>query len=319
MNAIGGYFALDLLNNKEFHLNCLKLNTARNALEYILIARKYKKIYLPFYTCDVLLQPIEKLKVIVEFYNINKDFEPIFDYSRLKQNEGFLYTNYFGLKDSYIRKIDSLCKNLIIDNAQSFYSKPVINGDTFYSARKFFGVSDGAYLYCNKPIQIEILKDISWKRSQYLFIRIDEEAETGYQSFKKNESELDFQEIKYMSNLTSSILGNIDYKTISEKRRDNYIFLSNELGSINKLKFNINKKTVPMVYPFYSTNENLREILRLNKIYTAQYWDSILKNVEKGSIEYDYTKNIIYLPIDQRLNSKQLKTIIKIIKDEHKR
>ena len=74
-----------------------------------------------------------------------------------------------------------------------------------------------------------------------------------------------------------------------------------------------------MVYPFYSTNENLREILRLNKIYTAQYWDSVLKNVEKGSIEYDYTKNIIYLPIDQRLNSKQLKTIIKIIKDEHKR
>ena len=70
VESIGGYFGLEL-RSKEFHKDAIRLNTGRNALEYILLANSYKK-YLPCFTCNVLLEPIKKLNIQVVFYSINK-------------------------------------------------------------------------------------------------------------------------------------------------------------------------------------------------------------------------------------------------------
>lgn len=43
MDAIGGYFELELRKGEHYHKDALRLNTARNCFEYILLARKYKK------------------------------------------------------------------------------------------------------------------------------------------------------------------------------------------------------------------------------------------------------------------------------------
>lgn len=317
MSATGGYFGLELTQGKEYHADAIKLNTGRNALEYILLAKQYKKIYLPYYTCDVLLQPIKKLDIVAEFYNINKDFEPLFDFSTLKKNEVFLYTNYFGLKERYITKLSKKVKNLIVDNAQAFFAKPINGADTLYSPRKFFGVSDGGYVYCSKKIKTKLKQDVSHQRFQHLLVRLDESAEEGYPIFSKNDASLDINLLMQMSNLTQQMLKSIDYKSIAKQRLQNYLYLKNALDSINTLKFTVNKQTVPLVYPFYSTNTELRKKLINHHIYTAQYWQSVLNTVTKNSIEYDYTKHIIHLPIDQRLNKQQLDTIIKIIKHEH--
>ena len=153
MNAIGGYFGLELNRQSKYHADSIYLNTGRNALEYLLISGQYKKIYLPYYTCGVLLEPLKKLDLPYEFYSIDKNFETTFDLSKVKANECFLYTNYFGIKDNFISKIKTRCNNLIVDNAQAFYAKPLNNVDTFYSCRKFFGVADGSYLYTNKNIE----------------------------------------------------------------------------------------------------------------------------------------------------------------------
>ncbi len=134
MTAIGGYFELELKDGFEYHTHAIRLNTGRNALEYILEAQQYAKIYLPYYGCDVLLQPINTLNILYEYYHINEHFEPVFDFKKVKQNEVFLYTNYFGLKDQYILDLIKNCENVILDNAQSFFSKPIPSVDTFYSA-----------------------------------------------------------------------------------------------------------------------------------------------------------------------------------------
>ena len=53
MNTIGGYFELELKKNREYlHSNSIKLNLARNALLYLLKANNYKKIFIPFFTCE---------------------------------------------------------------------------------------------------------------------------------------------------------------------------------------------------------------------------------------------------------------------------
>ena len=161
MNSIGGYFELELPKGEEYHKNAIHLNTGRNALELILTIKQYKKVYIPYYTCDVILEPFDKLKIDYEFYSIDQNFEPLFSYDKIKENEGFLYINYFGLKDAFISSFLKNCKNLIIDNSQELYFLPKLGIPSFYSCRKFFGVPDGAYLYLEGDSEFDFPQDCS--------------------------------------------------------------------------------------------------------------------------------------------------------------
>jgi len=300
MNEIGGYFGLELKKGKEYHANAIKLNTGRNAFEYILEANNYSKVYIPYYTCDALLQPITKLKIAYEFYSINEDLEPLFDFKKIKKKEVFLYTNYFGLKDKYILELYKNCKNLIIDNSQAFFSNPLNNIDTFYTARKFFGVSDGAYLYIKKKLLRKLAIDNSLERTEHLLRRIENSAQDGYPYFVKSDDSLNNLPILKMSKLTQRILESVDYKFVALKRKSNYNFLNRELKNLNLIRLSLGKNQVPMVYPFLTNNTNLRAKLTENNIYTAQYWPNVLKWVDKKALEYKYSSNLIHLPIDQR-------------------
>ena len=75
MQPIGGYFSLEIPQREEYHKDALRLNTGRNCLEYILRAREYKKVYIPYYTCDVVLEPFHKLGIPFEYYHIDIHLE----------------------------------------------------------------------------------------------------------------------------------------------------------------------------------------------------------------------------------------------------
>ncbi len=254
MKEIGGYFELETpYYNGHFHNNLLKLNTGRNALEYILKVKKYSKVYLPYFMCDVILEPFKKLNIAFQFYYIDKNLEAKFDYKIIKKNEAFLYINYFGIKDNYINSIASKNFNLIIDNTQAFFSLPIKNIDTFYSARKFFGVSDGAYLYTDKTLNLDLKQDISYQRISHLLKRIEYGAEYSYHDFIKNDDILINDDIKKMSILTDKILNSIPYKKYSEIRKNNFNYLHKKLSKLNKLKINDNLSS-PLCYPLWIEN-----------------------------------------------------------------
>lgn len=96
MGSIGGYFELELNDfGSLYHDNLVPLNTGRNALEFILIQQGYEKVYLPYYTCDVTLQPLKRQKIDYEFYFFDEDFFSKCNFNRDK-NKGIpkYYRNY---------------------------------------------------------------------------------------------------------------------------------------------------------------------------------------------------------------------------------
>ena len=315
MNAIGGYFELELKSGEHYHKDALRLNSARNCFEYVLRARNYAKVHIPYFTCEVLLEPISKSGIPYEFYPIDETLEPA-TLPKLDTKEAFLYTNYFGLKQNCVKRLASeYGSQLIVDNAQAFYDTPLTGIDTFYSARKFFGVPDGAYLYTDKLLQQEFEQDHSCDRMSHLLKRIDWGAEAGYSDFRQNDDALCHQEIKKMSKLTAVILDSIDYDEVRKRRRENFQMLDTALGRNNQLHFVLNDEDVPMVYPYLTDDCSLKQKLIENKIFVATYWPNVLDWCKEQDWEYQLTQRTCFLPVDQRYGEKEMKRILNVLQN----
>ena len=311
--AIGGYFGLELRHGEHYHKDAIRLNTARNCFEYVLRSRQYTKVYIPYYTCEVMIEPLNKLGVQYEFYSVNEKLEPVV-LPDLKENEAFLYTNYYGLKQDCVLKLANCFGNrLIVDNAQAFYAKPIQGIDTFYSARKFFGVADGAYLYTDELLEEEFPQDESFYRMSHLLKRVDVSAEFGFSDFRANDDSLIGQPIKRMSNLTAAILESIDYDNAAKQRRENYLFLDSVLGEQNKIRLELDNDAVPMAYPYWTNDDSLRKKLIDNRIYVAKYWPNVMEWSNPCVLEYELTFHILPLPIDQRYCEEEMNGIIELI------
>jgi hypothetical protein len=314
MDAIGGYFSLELSLREECHKDAIRLNTGRNCLEYILRARGYKKVYVPYYTCEAVMEPINKLGILYEFYHIDIQFE-IRDRFTLKADEALLYTNYYGLKQRYVEQLsEKMGTRLIVDNTQAFFAKPIKGIDTFYTCRKFFGVADGAYLYTDKLLDMDFEQDESCDRMAHLLKRIDLSAELGFADFRKVDDGLDNQPIRRMSKLTQRIMQSIDYEAAAKKRRVNYQMLHEVLGEENNLVLSLEEDAVPMVYPYLAPIMGLREKLIENKVFVARYWPNVLEWTTKDDIEYLLAYQMEPLPIDQRYGQHDMKRLIDIIR-----
>lgn len=314
MEPIGGYFSLELPFYEEFHKDAIRLNTGRNCLEYILRARGYKKVFIPYYTCDVVLEPFKKLGIPYEYYHVNIHLE-IRDEIVLKTGEALLYTNYYGLKQRYTERLAKLYgKSLIVDNTQAFYAKPIEEIDTFYTCRKFFGVPDGAYLYTDKLLDMELEQDQSYERMLSLTKRIDLSPEAGYQDFHNTSKSLAGQTIKRMSKLTQRMMQGIDYEAVAQRRRANYQLLHEALCKENNLELPLEDDAVPMIYPYLVPIKGLREKLIENKIFVARYWPNVLECTTPNDIDYLLAFQMQSLPVDQRYGEGEMIRIMLLSK-----
>jgi len=301
-----GFIEFNLKQKAEYHKNYIKLNCARQAINYIIKAHGYKKVFLPYYICHTVYDVLE---VDYEFYYLNEDLTPKIKPSALKKDSAIIYPNYFGTNASKVLQIISDYKNVIIDSTQAFFHK-IKNCDVVYSPRKFFWVTDGAYLNCSKKLNLKLEPDTSYQRMLPLFKRIELGSNAAYQNNLSNEDEITNSGMKKMSILTDKILHSIDYKEISEIRKRNFSYIHKKLGKINEMKIEISKSDVPMVYPFLIKNDKLREKLLKNKIYIPHWWKEVIKNVDKNSYENYLSNNLIPLPIDHRYDRKDLDFIV---------
>lgn len=319
MKAIGGYFELaEYEKGKGFpHQEGILLNTGRNALEYILrCIGEVKRIYLPYYTCEVVLEPLRKLHIPWAYYHINTRFE-IVEEIQPEKDEYIIANNYFGIKDAYILSLaEKYGDSLIVDCAQALFAKPLMGIKSFYSTRKYVGVADGgiAYLGNLENGKVEICgTEHTANHDKHLFTRKQFGAEVGFAEFQENEAKLDNQPIRWMSDTTKRILNHIDYEKVIAKRKINFTFLHENLKEDNFLQLpDIDSFVCPMVYPFMTrADRDLRTELINNKVFVAKYWPNVYQ-ILNYKLEYDLANRLVAIPCDQRYGEIEMKKIIKI-------
>lgn len=311
--SIGGYFEWEFpaKSGSPLHPEAVRLNSARYALEYILRGFSgLKRIWVPYFTCEVVLEPLRRLGVGWEFYHINDSLEidsPI----ELRDDECIVYTNYYGIKDAYVPQLVEMYGNkLVVDNAQALYCAPIAKHQ-FYSPRKFVGMPDGGLAITDVACDLEKLpKGLSFERCSHLLKRIDLGASGAYGDFQKNDESLSSETISLMSNLSSRIYDSIDYERVRDVRRKNFEYIHKKLGDSNRLKVPpMDSFACPLVYPYWSDRDELKKHLIERKIFVATYWPNVFEWCQPTDLEYELAKHVVCIPVDQRYGDEEMNMI----------
>ena len=311
MKEIGGYFGLERLVNRPYYPELIAVNSGRGALLYILRAKGVKKLWIPRFLCGSVRRMCRDEGYSFEEYPIGEDFLPRFD-GVLGRDEYLYVVNYYGqIGPEKVLTLKEQYGNLILDNVQAFFQRPVNGVDTVYSCRKFFGVPDGGYAATDAPLSEPLARDVSMDCMRHILGRFEgPSASDYYADAKANDKRFAEAGLRAMSALTENLLGAIDYEAARERRNENYAALAERLGPINSLAL-----TAPdgaFAYPFYHRDGmKLKKLLAAEKIFVPTLWPEVLE--QDGTLEKDYAENILPLPCDQRYDLWDMDAVCRIL------
>ncbi len=307
MREIGGYFGLEVFGGREYYHDLIGVNSGRNALLYILKVRKIRKLYIPRFLCDSVSALCCREGYEYEEYEINTDFMPIFDRS-LMPGEALYIVNYYGqISNEQVIKLKERWGNIIFDNVQAFFQRPVPGIDTVYSCRKFFGVPDGGYVATDSVLVERLPIDESKERMKHVLGRFEGKASDYYGDFQENDEKFYDLPLRSMSLLTQNIMRGINYEFVRTQRNANYAILDSMLGKRNKL--HLLSPDGPYCYPLYCEDGmEMKRCLAAQKIFVPTLWPNC--RLLDGTLEKELAENILPLPCDQRYGPMEMRMIV---------
>ena len=325
MKEIGGYFELENFTGQEYYPDLLKFNLARTAIAWFLTHAGCKRLYLPVFICASVTSALENTGIEIIRYPINADFTPLASAIPMgpltKDTWIFINNSYGQLSNSLIANLKEKYGNIFLDFTHAFFQAPLPGIAAVCSVRKFFGVTDGAYLQSDRPFPMPEKIDKSYARFDHVLGRYEAPAGEFYQMMLDNAHSYEGANAKCMSRLTENFLKAIDYRSIASQRMMNFFTLSKMLDEFNGLakKHILRTPDVgPFVYPFL-VNDGIavRKALADEKIFVPTYWKEVADKAVPSSVEYNYAANILALPCDQRYDEKDMmrvaRTVISVI------
>lgn len=322
MKEFGGYFGFEAHQSGiNSLLNEVLIFNGRSSLSIILQIRKPKKLFIPFFICDSVLEAIRVNSIDFSFIEINEDFEFI-DLPELKTGELIMAVNYFGLKNNYIKKLCHYYQdNLIIDATQTLELNKKINNFQFNSLRKYFGLPDGSEIYVPTIFKDEfhnLVKKFNYAHhthSYHLELRKEGKISEGYVYYRQNEELHDVRN-SLASKITYTNFSVTQSQTYKKKRIRNFNILQKELGSFNKISVSISESIgLPIYYPFMPLHKIKHQNLWNLKIFAPILWPEVL---ERKNDNYrnskDFAQNLLPLPIDHRYSIKDMIILAKTVK-----
>ena len=313
---IGSFIELAFAKEKEIYSGnsgVARLNSGRAGIYHATRMWNCKVVYLPVYQCETVREFLLRKGVSVKYYNIDWQFNPLIE--TIEDDACIVIVNYFGIMGvDRMEQLAERFERVIVDNSQAFFATPIADTYGVYSARKFVGVPDGAYVVGENAEKFvdEYAPCYSSDTSLFLLQRIEYGCEgKTYENRSMNEERIDKEDILQMSKLTRTILDGCDYKAISEKRRENFQLASQLFGDVNKLDVNqyYDDTCVPMVYPLVVEDDSLLEKLLNEKHFQGRWWNYILSEAKEDSFEYWLSRYMIPITIDQRYGKEELKFI----------
>lgn len=311
MKEIGGYLSFEQYNRPILHEDGIRLNCGRSALAYLIAAKKIRKICMPYFMCSSVFDLCRKYGIELRFYHVGYDFLP--EQLQLEKDEWLYLVNYYGqLTVETIQNLMDKHSRVILDNAQAYFEKPIVNLDTIYACRKFFGVADGAILFTDVKLEADLQRDEAYSHMHHLMGRYERTATEFYSENADNNKRFQYSPILGMSRLSENLLHSFDYEEIKNRRSDNFAYLHGRLAKYNQLELRMVQGA--FAYPLMIENGSaLKKFLIQNKIYVPTLWPNVLDEVPADSVDYRMTADILPVPCDQRYGEEEMAFICDLI------
>jgi hypothetical protein len=257
-------------------------------------------VLLPFYVCDAVLQPLLATGTPFEFYAIARSFCPASERDPAP-GELMLIVNYFGVLASVVdTRARGHQDRMVVDDTQAFFRRGRRDAWSFNSARKFFGVPDGGFLY--GPAQdVDDLPPSDVADCDHLLARLADD-DRAWDQFKRHEDRIGI-EPRAMSAISTRLLGGVDMGRARRSRQSNFETLHRTLGPLNTIELSLDAVSPdgPMCYPFLPASDVDRDALGRLGVFVPRLWPEIAFRREPA-FEWErlVARRLLPLPIDHR-------------------
>jgi hypothetical protein len=303
MTAIGGFLPLEIAaaGDGVYHSGAVALASGRACWHVILRTCRPSRVLLPFYVCDAVLQPVAATGTPFEFYAINDAFQPDGD-CEAAAGELMLVVNYFGVLSPFVEaRADADASRVVVDDTQAFFRRGRPDAWSFNSARKFFGVPDGGFLY-GPATGADRLPPVDGTDCEHLLTRLSGDDERAWDQFRKHEERIGI-EPRAMSVVSTRLLGAADLDRARRRRQTNFETVHRLLGPLNRVKLSLGDVAAegPMCYPFLPPADVDRAALGRLGVFVPTLWPEVPNRTIPGfEWERDVARRLLPLPIDHR-------------------
>lgn len=304
MKPIGGFFDLELPSSAIGpHPGAVALTTGRACMAFWLREVRPARCYVPFYCCNALFDPLIKNGIPFEFYAIDEQLHPIGLPEQPGSNEWLVWTNFFGILGN---RVEHLAENwggrVLIDNTHAFFDAHEAGLWSFTSARKYFGVADGAYCYRPDgdftPPHVERFVPTS---AHHLVARYTKSAKAAFGLYQAAEAALDSSLLR-ISTFSERIMAGVDTDLVKAVRTRNLNILVERLAEYNTFgPASFVQSKAAFCYPFLPRKAIPRSELYAQNLFIPTLWPDVIQREGEG---FDYerrlSRDLLPLPIDHR-------------------
>ena len=318
MKRLGGFFELEPgRRSRGYHERATALCSGRACLRLMLETRRPRRALVPFFLCDSALSAFDAAQVPYGFYRVTPSLEAVLP-EPFEGADCVLYVNYFGLKTRAVRALESAVPAWIIaDDTQAFFERGYARAASFNSARKFFGVPDGAYAY-GENIGAAPETRLDETGYQHLVNRLMGHQELAYRQFVEHERAMT-TEVRGPSRLAEQLLAGIDYDRARDARRRNYVAVHERLAPANRLAADLvlPDAAVPFCYPLLPVKPLDRQRLWRQQIFVSHLWPEVETRPGDGfDWERELAGGLLPLPIDQRYDLSDMDRLCTAVLEE---
>jgi hypothetical protein len=188
---------------------------------------------------------------------------------------------------------------VIVDQTQALFARGPESAWRFTSARKWFGVPDGGFLWGPRALPAQAPRPLASLPTHLVERRWGDPAR-AYVAYLSAEANFD-TEIAPISTTSVSLLRGVDADLVRVRRRRNFEILHSRLAAYNTLETTLPLDGAPFCYPFLPQAELSREALAREGIYVPQFWADCLARGRSGfDWEKDLSCRLLPLPLDHR-------------------
>lgn len=306
VSPIGGFFGLELPAARGAHHDArLALASGRACLRRIIATLKPGRALAPFYICDTVLHAFQHEGVPVEFYDLDASLQP-----RLS-NDGdagdvILCVNYFGLKTADIPGlIAARRERVIVDDTQAFFERGHDGAWAFNSARKWFGVPDGAFVY-GAELGVGSAPPGAAPMVDHLLTALTGDRQRAFEQYRQSEAAVSDRFVA-MSPLSERLLASVNYDGVRRARRQNFQLLHHRLRAHNRLPAALLERAsaaelTPFCYPLLAETAVPWTELWKRGAFVPRLWPEVAQRAEADAYPQStlLAAQLMALPIDHR-------------------